>query len=175
MCKFASACKNRITAILPALMEKLGNDTGDLQMRIGIHSGPVTAGVLRGAKARFQLFGDTVNTASRMESTGVKGLIHVSEATKNALTVDGKGAWIRPREERVEVKGKGQMKTYFVEPGGHASTVSGDATSEAETIGILDISEDIDRKLSYTTQRSSYAFPVDAAAEEYSNNPSRFL
>lgn len=126
MCKFAAACKSRITAILPELVQKLGPDTGDLQMRIGIHSGPVTAGVLRGAKARFQLFGDTVNTASRMESTGVKGLIHVSQATKDALTIAGREAWVSPRDDPVEVKGKGTMRTFFVEPHSNTSSSSSD-------------------------------------------------
>ena len=45
---------------MPLLVERLGDDTKGLSLRIGLHSGPVTAGVLRGDKARFQLFGDTV-------------------------------------------------------------------------------------------------------------------
>ena len=65
--------------------------TADLNMRFGLHSGPVTAGVLRVSQnARFQLFGDTVNTAARMESNGSPGMIHISQETANELTANGK-------------------------------------------------------------------------------------
>jgi class 3 adenylate cyclase len=63
----------------------LGPDTSDLSLRIGMHSGPVTGGVLRGERSQFQLFGDTMNTASRMESTGIKGRIQLSQDTTDLL------------------------------------------------------------------------------------------
>jgi class 3 adenylate cyclase len=59
MARFARDCLNSINDLTKRLEISLGPDTGDLSMRIGLHSGPVTAGVLRGDKSRFQLFGDT--------------------------------------------------------------------------------------------------------------------
>ncbi|CAB9519856.1 Receptor-type guanylate cyclase gcy [Seminavis robusta] len=111
MIKFARDCMMKMDRILEKLVPSLGEDTLNLKMRVGCHSGPVTAGVLRGDKGRFQLFGDTVNTASRMESNGVKGRIHVSEACADLLPTK----WLTRREDKVVAKGKGEMQTYWVD------------------------------------------------------------
>ena len=62
MARFAWECLVKMGEVVSGLETTLGPDTGELSMRFGLHSGPVTAGVLRGDRARFQLFGDTVNT-----------------------------------------------------------------------------------------------------------------
>jgi Adenylate and Guanylate cyclase catalytic domain len=72
----------------------------DLGIRIGLHSGPVTAGILRGEKSRFQLFGDTVNTCAHMEGTGSTNRIHISQQTADMLIVAGKASWIEKKENK---------------------------------------------------------------------------
>jgi class 3 adenylate cyclase len=90
MAKFANDILKQVKKLTRTLEVTLGPDTGDLTLRIGLHSGPVTAGVLRGERARFQLFGDTVNTAARMEQTGMKDKIQLSQATADYIIAGGK-------------------------------------------------------------------------------------
>lgn len=64
----------------------------------------MTGGVLRGEKSRFQLFGDTMNTAAQMESTGQRDMVQISRATADLLEQAGKGHWLTPREDVVVAK-----------------------------------------------------------------------
>ena len=65
-------------------------------------------------RARFQLFGDTMNTCARMESTGVPNKIHISTETADLLIASGKSNWVIPREDQVLAKGLGYLSTYFL-------------------------------------------------------------
>ncbi|CAB9512119.1 Receptor-type guanylate cyclase gcy [Seminavis robusta] len=98
-----------------ATEDGLGLDTALLRLRVGCHSGPVTAGVLRGDKGRFQLFGDTVNTAARMESNGQPGRVQISAQMAHVLALDGKSHWYTPRPDKITAKGKGELQTYWLQ------------------------------------------------------------
>eukprot|EP00980_Cylindrotheca_fusiformis_P002321 scaffold541_cov138-Cylindrotheca_fusiformis.AAC.4 len=114
ICRFARDCVTTMKDTTLKLEVSLGPDTSDLELRVGIHSGQVTAGVLRGERSRFQLFGDTMNTAARMESTSQRNRIQVSRVTADLLIASGLSAWIIPRESKIFVKGKGEMQTYWL-------------------------------------------------------------
>jgi adenylate cyclase len=88
---------------------KVDNDK-PLSMRIGIHTGPVVAGVIGKQKFSYDLWGDTVNTAYRMESHGLGGRIQISAATYERL----RDKYLCEERGMIQVKGKGEMTTYFL-------------------------------------------------------------
>ncbi len=92
-------------------VEECNRVTGEpVSIRIGVHTGPAVAGVIGIKKFAYDIWGDTVNTASRMEMSGVPGKIHLSEQAAAMV----KGDFIVEERGEVEVKGKGTMKTYWL-------------------------------------------------------------
>ncbi len=96
--------------MLSYLEERNKNHDIKWKMRVGVHSGPIVAGVVGKKKFSYDLFGDTINTASRMESSGEPGKINISRHTfqlvKNDFDCLSRG--------RIQVKGKGEMEMYFI-------------------------------------------------------------
>lgn len=85
-------------------------DGREIDLRIGINSGPIVAGVVGTYKFAYDLWGDVVNTASRMESGGVPGAIQITDATFELIS----DAFVCEPRGVISVKGKGDMNTYFL-------------------------------------------------------------
>ena len=88
-----------------------GLELMELKVRIGIHSGPVVAGVIGKYKFAYDLWGASVNMASRMESSGTTNKIQISEITYNIIKNDFEFS----ERKEVNIKGIGLTNTYFIE------------------------------------------------------------
>jgi class 3 adenylate cyclase/CheY-like chemotaxis protein len=106
----AEAVAEMALDMLEAIARINRQNRSDLQIRVGIHTGPVVAGVIGKNKFNYDLWGDAVNTASRMESHGVPGRIQVSQSTYRKLARH----FSLEKRGLVKIKGKGEMITYLL-------------------------------------------------------------
>jgi len=117
--RIANFAIDALKAANETVIDKDNPDRGYVNIRVGFHSGSVVANVVGSRNPRYCLFGDTVNTASRMESNSKENRIHCSERAANLLRSQDPGIPISSRG-KIEVKGKGEMLTYWVNEGPHA-------------------------------------------------------
>ncbi len=106
----ASAAMALARGMMNALVEARTRLDLPLELRVGLASGPVVGGIIGQRRILFDLWGDTVNIASRMESSGVPGRIQVGPSTRDLL----RNSWSFEEREPVEVKGLGRMTRYLL-------------------------------------------------------------
>lgn len=106
----ADICAEMALGMFDDLMEFNKQYDAELAMRIGLNTGPVVAGVIGFTKFSYDLWGNTVNTASRMESTSISGRIQMSTSTRDHLSQ----SFIIEERELMECKGLGLIMTYFL-------------------------------------------------------------
>jgi class 3 adenylate cyclase len=97
-------------ALVQAMGEVAATKSVPLSLRVGMHCGPVVAGVIGEEKFAYDVWGNTVNIASRLESHGAPGRIHVSEPVFERLS----GRYRFEDRGRITLKGAGEARTYFL-------------------------------------------------------------
>lgn len=104
---------DRIVALGKAMLESLGEQKpadGEFRIRIGVHTGPVVAGLIGRRRFVYDVWGETVNIASRLESQGIAGRVQISAATRRALH----SRWRFEPRDAVDLRGVGPMQTYLI-------------------------------------------------------------
>ena len=132
---------NPVDAVLAGLeivnfmkqMEEIKTSIGEpyWEIRLGIHSGPVTAGVVGKKKFAYDIWGDTVNVAARMESSGEPGRLNISEATYELV----QDLFVCTYRGKVPAKNKGEINMYFVESIRPELSLNGDGLVPSEEFG----------------------------------------
>eukprot|EP00441_Pelagodinium_beii_P000219 CAMPEP_0197700168 /NCGR_PEP_ID=MMETSP1338-20131121/121605_1 /TAXON_ID=43686 ORGANISM="Pelagodinium beii, Strain RCC1491" /NCGR_SAMPLE_ID=MMETSP1338 /ASSEMBLY_ACC=CAM_ASM_000754 /LENGTH=803 /DNA_ID=CAMNT_0043283741 /DNA_START=102 /DNA_END=2513 /DNA_ORIENTATION=+ len=134
-----------------------------IRVKLGLNSGPVITGIVGCQKPQFVLFGDTVNTASRMQSLCTVDHVHVSASTYEHVKSDGRFKW---REQTVQVKGKGTMSTYLLANEYSKSAISGKAGRKLSFHGMMLQKHELDAFELGPSPNSSQSFTQHAAAAQ---------
>jgi hypothetical protein len=124
---------------------------GYINVRVGFHSGPVVSNVIGSLNPRYGLFGDTVNTSSRMESNSKANRILCSEASYKILTEQAPEISAKKRG-RIAVKGKGDMDVYWI---GHREVSIGRALDNPNSVDALPIEEPQGKKVAFNDDSHS--------------------
>ena len=109
------AALDMVEVVRKGKIKKIANNLPFFEVRIGVHTGPVVAGIVGLKKFQYDIWGDTVNTASRIENQGAVGKVNISSSTYEILKNDP--YFIFENRGKIQAKGKGEIEMYFVSKG----------------------------------------------------------
>ena len=171
--RIAEFAVDAVAAAGNVLIDEDEPDLGYVHIRVGFHSGHVVSNVIGSLNPRYGLFGDTMNTASRMESNSASGMIHCSEISAKLLKEQAPDFPMRKRG-RVEVKGKGRMTTYWVGVAAKRNSLGGSRRSDAgaaNNLGDSKRSDELERQTSYRSKSSKPGTPSRKKRVSNRDNP----